>query len=351
MSEVITNQNDELTNLSEESGSVINTKTSLDGIVGMINSIDEMGKSIEMQRQLVDAKGRLRDLCFELGIKEDDQEFIHKKFMDNEYTDDTIKLYTKDLDTINLNFFTRDDGTVIKVKSGSGETEQYNVKKDFIVYLNGFYDMEKTIVADIDAINKDIADFKNEEVSSMAATIANGIKSGIEARKKESLQMDDEFEKSNRLKLLDRMESGYTFQAMIDVLERYPKVARSTIDDMKNAEKVKEVGKRYVTKLHQRNVVSTLYGTIFDDISKSIETQFLCKEDYVEGYENLFAFYLIRFFSKEDWSPKSYTKEMHNACSIILNNLLSGNLDKELRDEVVANITKIWRKFKEVLSN
>lgn len=322
-------------------------------LMGMVKNIDEIRNAMEMQRQLVDARGRLEELCLLMEIGKDDMEFLHTNMSNKTYTESELKFLLKDLDSINANFFTRDDGTIIKVKNvqaSLGESE-FTVKRDLVTYLISFYSMEQDVLKDINAINQEIKDFYSEDISSMCAQVANSLKSSLKTRREEADAMEDCEAKTKRLKLLSVMENAYTFRALLDTIDRYPSIVANTIADIGKPENVKETGARYQKKLQQGRVASTLYSTINDDINKSLEKQFLCSDDYVEGYENLFAFCLIRFFSREDWVSKTaYTKEMHNATVIVLTSMLSGNLDREFRDEVAANISKVWKKFKDYLT-
>ena len=162
--------------------------------------------------------------------------------------------------------------------------------------------------------------------------------------------IDDEKEKRRRKKLIKRMESAYTFEEYVKILEKYPSIVKNTISELKNPVKVRDTGARYNRKRKQQNCATSLIAVIKDDIGSSLERQYMAPGDYVEGYENLFGYFLIRFFSKEDWSSKdSFTKEMHNATVIILTTLMSGSLDKDFREEIISNINKIWAVFKTAL--
>ena len=348
---VVEGQVEEAVDTAEE----ITTPTNTSGmdLMSMVKNIDEIGNAMEMQRQLVDARGRLKELCLLMEIGEDDMEFLHNNMSNRKYADSELKFLLKDLDSINANFFTREDGTIIKVKNvqaSLGESE-FTVKRDLVTYLVSFYSMEQDVLKDINEINQEIKDFYSEDISSMCAQVANSLKSSIKTRREEAYALEDGDAKSKRLKLLSVMENAYTFQALLDVIERHPSIVANTIMDIGKPENVKETGARYQKKLQQGRVASTLYSTINDDVNKSLEKQFLCQDDYVEGYENLFAFCLIRFFSREDWSSKTaYTKEMHNATVIVLTSMLSGNLNHEFRDEVATNIAKVWKRFKDYLT-
>ena len=85
-----------------------------------------------------------------------------------------------------------------------------------------------------------------------------------------------------------------------------------------------------------------------DDIEKSLEAVFLPKEDYAQGYENLFIFGLIRFFSKEDWN-NPVTKKLHNATVTLLTNLQKHTLPQDVEDTIVESMKKVWEYYLPVI--
>lgn len=321
-------------------------------LADIVNSIDDIAKSLECQKQIFNAKAQLEQICFSMGVTKDDQEFLNEKFQTLCYTKEYINNIVSDKDKLDATFFTREDGSIIHLTTLTGDNNQYEAKKELVEYLYGFYDLEKSVQHDLDELNEDIKKFKREDVASASATVANNLKVGIEDRWTEMEALpDDDPEKKERRNLLSRLKSSYTFADLIAVMEKYPSVVKSAFRDVDNAERIKEIGKRYATKLKQGNTFSKLYGIFQDDISKSIEKQFLHEDDYVAGRENFFAFFLVRFFATETWTKGSTdcTRELHNATCIVLNNLLAGTLDTEFRDEVVANIKTVWKKFKELM--
>lgn len=317
-------------------------------LVDMVNMIDDISNSLEIQRQMFDAREQLTQVCLALGIKKDDQEFLHTKFQKSYIKEELTKIMA-DKDLLDKKFFTREDGTIINVTTLQKQGDQYEAKKELVEYLYSFYDMERSIQNDLDEMRSDIRKFKKEDISSASATVANNLKQGIDERWAEMEAMEDGAEKEARRTLLTRLQSSYTFADLLDVLDRHPSVAANAMKDMVTPTRVKAVGKQYADKLKQGNTFSKLYGVIQDDIDKSIEKQFLHEDDYLAGKENFFGFFLIRFFGMESWTDESaHIREMHNATCIVLNNLMNGTLDKEFRDEVVDNIKKVWAKVKEV---
>ena len=321
-------------------------------LVDMIDSIDTIYKCLDAQRQLIGAKTQLENVCFALGIAKDDQDFLDKKLRESEYSQEDMAEILSMPERLDTVFFTREDNSIINVTTLEGKKNQYEAKKELVGYLYSFYEMEKGIEKDLGELQEDIKKFKQEDVSSASATIANNLKQGIDDRWVEMEAMaDDDPEKEEKRRMLNRLRSSYTFADMLDVLEKYPSIVNNTIKDIENPVRVKEIGQRYAAKLKQGDTFSKLYGTVRDDLDKSIERQFLHKDDYIAGKENLFAFFLIRYFSMETWTEDSsdnYTRQLHNATCIVLNNLVDGTLDTDFRDEVVGNIKKVWEKFKEV---
>ena len=217
-----------------------------------------------------------------------------------------------------------------------------------VEYLYEFYDMENSIKKDLDDMTEETKRLKREDVASASMTIANNMKANIDERWKRMEEKDDaDPEKKKEERLLIALRSSYTFEEALATIEKHPSIVNSTMGDMENPNQVKEVGQRYGAKLKQGNNVSKLHGILSDDPEQSIERQFLHEDDYIAGKENLFGFFLIRYFSMKTWTDDSeHARESHNATCIVLNNLVAGKLDSAFRDEVVENIKKVWAKFK-----
>lgn len=328
-----------------------NDYASYKDITNMVNSMNDLGRSIELNRQLVDAREQLEDLCFQLGLSADDQEFFNDKFTNTKIADADFNRMLTNKEELDSTYFTREDGTVIsfskEVCKNMNETEGA-LKVYFARTLRNYYNMENEIETEIDDINSTVKEFNDDTVADFSNTVANTLKQAIAERRDELDAITDPVKRKQREKLLSNMESGYTFKELIDTLNRYPSIIPNTIRELNRTPNlIVYTGDRYRTKLKQQKCVSTLFGTIDDSLVKSIEKQFLTTDQYDEGYENLFAYSLIRFFSRGDWtSPTEYMKEMHNATVIVLTNLVAGRLNPEFRDEVVANIAKVWELFR-----
>ena len=330
---------------SEPSGGV-----SFKDITEMVDSIEKIGQSVEMQRQMADANERMASMCFQMGISKNDQDFLKAKFKKNDVPDDKFAEIIKDKDKLNAEYFTREDGSVITIDKAICEQvsmTEFDLKVDFVETLRTFYGMEADAQKSIDEINQSIEEFKFGEISELSSTIANNFKQSLKDRMDETEKIEDEKEKKRRMKLINRMMSAYTFDEYIKVLEKYPSIVKNTISELKKPEMIKNTGARYNQKRQRQGCATSLIAIVRDDVENSLERQYMAPGDYVEGYENLFAYFILRFFSKEDWSSKdSFTKEMHNATTIILTTLMAGQLDKDFREEVISNINKIWALFK-----
>lgn len=316
----------------------------------MADSIDRLGRSVEMQRQIVDANERLADSCYQLGLSKETQDFIESKLRNDSTTDEEFAAIVKDKDKLDELYFTKEDGKIITFDSNVCQMmsmTEYDLKVDFISELRTFYKMEADTQKAIDDINQSIEEFKFGEISELSSTIANNFRQSLDERCSELENVEDLKERKRREKLISRMRSGYTFDAFIEVLEKYPSIVKNTLIELKRPQMIKDTGSRYNAKRLKCECVSSLIPVIRDDTDKSLERLYMAPGDYVEGYENLFGYFAVRFFSKEDWTSRDvFTKEMHNSMVIILTNLIEGNLDKEFREEVLANISKVWAIFK-----
>lgn len=322
-------------------------------ITSMIDSIDNITRSMEINKQIINASENLEDVCDRLGIFGDDREFLKKKLTENIITEEEFKSIIFDKDRLDKEFFTREDGSVISFEKKIllvMSTTEYELKVELIKYLKLFYDMEMDAQKSMDEITASIRDFKDGEVTELSSAIANTFKQSLNDRFAELDKIENELERKKREKMLTRMKSAYTFDEEIAVLERYPSIVKSMLGEINKPDKIKDIGIKYGIKRKQKDCFSTLFSIINDDSSKSLERQYMAPDNYVAGYENFFGLFLVRFFSKEDWSsPNAFTKEMHNATIVILNSLMAGTLNKEFRDELIGNINKVWAIFKKYM--
>lgn len=332
----------------EETEEPVEDNAPLGSLTDMVDMIDDLSRSLEIQRQLFNAREQLQKVCFAVGIGKGDQEWLDSKFRGQHYPKKDIEEIIKNEEQMNRVFFERADGSVIKLKTPEGYTQKA-AKAEMVEYLYEFYDMENSIKKDLDDMTEETKRLKREDVASASMTIANNMKANIDERWKRMEEKDDaDPEKKKEERLLIALRSSYTFEEALATIEKHPSIVNSTMGDMENPNRVKEVGQRYGAKLKQGNNVSKLHGILSDDPEQSIERQFLHEDDYIAGKENLFGFFLIRYFSMKTWTDDSeHARESHNATCIVLNNLVAGKLDSEFRDEVVENIKKVWAKFKE----
>ena len=78
----------------------------------MVDTIDNVSKSLEIQRQMFDAREQLSQVCFSLGIKKDDQDLLDVKFQ-KEYTKTKMERIINNKVVSDKEFCTRVDGSVI----------------------------------------------------------------------------------------------------------------------------------------------------------------------------------------------------------------------------------------------
>lgn len=317
----------------------------------MVNAIDDIGRVLDMQRKVVDLKSELENACYQFGISEKDQLTIHEHMKAFTKEHRNINTVTKNKSVLDDTFFKRQDGSIIEIKNSleknknaPGSFNEFEVKKSLVVYVHGFYQFDADVQKDIDEINKSMENFANTDVAGASTFVASSYKKGIESKIEAAMAIEDETMRKKELKECAAMRSAYTFESYIAVLEQYKSIAENSIKDINNMEQVAKVGAAYRKKLKLSGTYSNLFGMIHNDINNSLEAMFLPKDDYAEGYENLFAFGLIRFFSKENWDDP-ITKQVHNATVILLTNLQKKTLPEDTSESIIAGIRKVWEYF------
>lgn len=329
----------------------------------MADAIDNMSKVLEAQRKMFDLREELSNACRQFGISEEDQEVIHNKIKKFVEEKKNIKGAIEKKEVLDRQFFTRENGTVIAVKNPVKEGipdkfNEFEIKKGLAIYFHSSYQYDISVQKDLDEMNKSMNEFRTNDVAEASVYVASIYKESLEKNLvlgKEVLQkMEEEGDGDGirqmkaQLKEWEILRSSYTFDTYIEALKRYKSIPVNTTKDICNDMQVKFVGERYRKKLESSHTYSTLFGIVKDDIEKSLEAVFLPKEDYAQGYENLFIFGLIRFFSEEDWN-NPVTKKLHNATVTLLTNLQKHTLPQDVEDTIVESMKKVWEYYLPVI--
>lgn len=325
--------------------SVAAGRLTIEEIMTNLDDIAEINKSFELNRKMADTRKMVQNMGYALGINLADQETIHKNLLKNNTSEDHIRYVCQDEKRLDEEIFSRPDGHVIKVKPFGGDTA-FTAKKDFVETISGFYELQKKVNAQLDSINKDTKEVMDAGIDAISPPVANRLKENVATMRLSAEESGNESVK----KRADKIELGYTFDIVKDTIRSIPKLVKNAMSDYSSERRVTNIGERYNRKRYDANTATTLAAYITDDNKDSIEAQYLTKDEYVEGYENFFVFFLIRWYSSQPWKDKDcYTKDMHNTTALVLRVLMANNLNEEFRDEVIKNIAEVWALFKEYM--
>lgn len=320
-------------------------------VMDILSNIEQVNESFEMNRNIAEADTKLQLMCNSIGIGRKDQEFIRKKCKDSNYTEDELNAIIANEKNLNKAFFTRDDGEIIRVKKFAPGYNDFKTKQELISFVYAFYVMEKEIEKELKDVNKETNTVMSAGVDVMTDHIANTFVRDTQAQidkcRKEISEGSLNADTKEALNKATSLMKAWTFEHMIAVYESIPKVITNTLFDFTHPSAARRIGQQYGKNREATNTGSALYVTLQDDKGKSIEEQFLRPDQWVVGYENLFAFSVIRYYAGRSWKDKSsYVREQHNADCLILRALLEGRIHKEQRDDLIANIARVWEFFK-----
>lgn len=319
-------------------------------IMSILSDIEQVNNSFELYRNMAESKQKLQVACSKLGVGRKDQDYIDEKLKNTLYTDKELEQVINDKKKLDEAFFKRPDGTIIKLKPVQGYSE-YQMKQELVAYLYAFFQIDNEAEKEIDKVNDETNKFAASNIGVLTDHLANTFVRDIKANLEKYLA--DENPDQSMIDKCNVLLKAFTLEDAEHILKTIPKVIRSTIDEYKSNSGITRVGQRYGKKRDDTKTASTLTASIMDDTSKSIEARFLNPTQYVEGYENLFVFYLIKYYGQQSWTdPASYTREQHNAVVMLLRALLEDKLAQEVRDEFVTNIARVWSYFyKELTEN
>lgn len=319
-------------------------------IIETLESIEQVNASFEVHRKAIEAKEKLQAACITAGIGRKDQEYIDKKMRESNYTENDITVIIEDEKKLNATFFTREDGKVIKTKPIGGGYTDYSIKQEIVSFVYSFYIWEKGLSKEVDEVNAETSEIINGGVELMTDHIANTFLRSIEEGRKIAKSQPENVETDLALKRYDVLEKAFTLEDIKNFLRTIPKAVENTIWGYKHPTEIRRIGEMYGKQKQATETMSTLSSSITDDHSQSIEAKYLNHEQYVEGYENLFAFTLIRYYSRQKWKEKTtFVRDQHNAVCILLRALLDGSMTKEVRDAFLKNVIEVWSFFLPVL--
>lgn len=245
-------------------------------------------------------------------------------------------------------FFRDEDGYVSPIVS-DGDTnitdeEDLEFRKGLLIYIRQMQLTQEEIDSVMDEFNKETIKMQDDMNSSMRDFVGDYMDYILDM--KEQIEASDNPNKETALKELNFIESGITFSEVFNVYDKHPSIIEHTLMDMEKEDFLFSIGKQYKVCIKNARTNASLISFISESPENSFEAIYLPKGMYREGYEGLFIFSLIRFFSKQYWS--SNVKKMHLSIILILQRFIEDEMDDATKDVYVANIKKYLDKFYEV---
>lgn len=312
-------------------------------VMSILSDIDQINSSFELHRRSVEAKQHLQMACTQAGIAYKDQLVIDEKIRSSNYNENELVNIMMDEKLLNKTFFTKDNGNVIKTRPIKGSTD-FEIKREIISFIYSMYMLEKSMNEEVDEINKETNSIVGDGVDILTDHIANTFMVSIEKNRETIMSEPDSKDKTLALKRLDALKNAFTLDDIKALVNGNRKVVSNAVFDYDHESCLKRIGARYAEQKTKTNTGSALYSSIADDHSQSIEAKFLNPTEYTAGYENLFAFFLLRYYAQKNWKEEgSFIRDQHNAACTLLRALLEGRMVPEVRDEFVSNIREVWK--------
>lgn len=268
-----------------------------------------------------------------------------QKYLSGKVTDPEVK------ERINSFFINDETGDVLElvgsIQSGKSESDELIFKRDFLLYFiqNDYY-LAK-IDEEVEELNR-----ATEELTSDISSALNPLKDNILAYSEYLIQeskiedTDDNVArryKNARVRKAIAIRSGYTFENLIELIEKHPSIVSNALKDFHTESKISQIGERYARKLKTNGIDFNLFTLLSDDVKDSLEYRTLPIGEYPEGMENFTVFFIIRSLAMGLTDKDDVV--FHASVQIALSKLLDGTLDPDVAETVKGNIKKLLSYF------
>ena len=331
-------------------------------------TIDFSGKDFEATQELLKETAKLNNL-----IKSEDEIREQKNMVLNQSVNDSEDIIQKHLDAYDdpeelkkylsgdlkdpkvaeriNSFFTNDETgevlTLLESVNTKNEIEELDFKRGMLIYFkqNDYYMAQ--IDKEIDELNRTTAEL-NSSISEALDPLKDNILAYAEYLEQESeiTEEDDTqtiIKKKKNLSKAKAIKSGYTFDNLIELIDKHPSIVKNALSDFRSDTKIKEIGKRYSAKLKTAKIDFNLFTLLSDDIHDSLEYRCLPLGEYPEGLENFTVFFIIRAMAMGLTSKEDIV--FHASVQICLTRLMEGTLDEDVDKRVKDSIIRLLNKF------
>lgn len=253
-------------------------------------------------------------------------------------------------DRINA-FFTDEDGETLLLNKG-GTTiktpeQELDFKRSLLIYFKQNDEYMGKIDEEMRKMDEAVAEF-NSDVSSALNPLKDNILAYVSYLEDQGTPVDgdDAAELSRKRVLRNKakmIRSAYTLENMIELVEKRPSIVQNALNDFHKAERIKDIGERYGSKLKTAKINITLFNLLSNDVKDSVEYRMLASGEYPEGLEGFTIFFIIRSLSMS--LPNKDDETFHAAVQVAFSSLLKGDLDTDVADSMKSAIRKFLSYF------
>ena len=315
----------------------------------LLNMRAEMDAMINQTKEIKEQKASV----LTSALSEDNDDVIQKhldKFETYESLDNYLKGDLKNptvKERIN-SFFTNDEtGDVLVLENLDTiktETEELDFKRAMLLYFKQNDEYLAKIDEEVEKLNK-TTDELSKDISSAMDPLNDNILAYAEFLDQDADNIpDSEIDKRRAMKKKSfAIRSGYTFEKLIKLVEEHPSIVKNALSDFRSETRIKEIGKRYASKLKAANISFSLFNLLSNDTHDSLEYKCLPVGDYPEGLENFTVFFIIRSMSMGLTTKEDIT--FHASIQISLTRLMKGDLDDNVATTLKESIVNFLNLF------
>jgi hypothetical protein len=267
-----------------------------------------------------------------------------KKYLDGDVNDEKVK---ERIRSFFINDETGDELEFADNPEIKTEEEKWIFLRDLLLYFKqSDYYMDK-IDEEVEAFDKAKAEL-DIDIATAIDPLKNNVLAYAEFLEQNSVINDDDSKPTIIKKMADKkrakaIRSGYTLENLVEVVNRHPNIIENSLADFRNDNKVKAIGAKYSKKIKSKKINFSLFSLLSDDIHDSLEYKCLPIGEYPEGLENFTVFFIIRCLSMGLTAPEDVI--FHASVQVCFTNLLKGELDEGVADNVKAAISRFLQLF------
>lgn len=254
-------------------------------------------------------------------------------------------------DRINSFFINPKTGEKLELASGGPqvktESEELDFRRAMLMYFKQNDEYMEKIDKEVQKLNE-----ATEELNANISELLNPLKDNVYAY---AVYLDEQNQPSEgdnevvaKVKAANRtkakaIRSAYTLENMIELVESKPSIIDNSLRDFRNETRLKEIGKRYSSKLRTAKIEFDLIPLLTNDTRDSLEYKVLPQGDYPAGLEGFTIFFIIRSLGMS--LPNKEDEVFHAAIQVAWKQLLDGSMDEDIAAIIKKSLTKFLSYF------